>query len=336
VARQFAAEVIPRPAELSGDTASSESALLHALEYLRQHEQYVPDLLVFLQCTSPLMLPEDIDGTVQALLAEEADTAMTVSPFHYFLWQPDETGNAVGINHDKRTRPRRQDRAPQYRETGAVYVMRTAGFQQYRHRFFGKTVMHVVPEARAFEIDEPSDWLVAESFLQERGPQKADSLPETISAVVFDFDGVFTDNRVLVAQDGSESVACNRSDGLALAQLRKTGLPLLVLSTESNPVVETRCRKLGLECLHNAADKRAMLEAWLAARGIPWQETVYVGNDVNDLSCMRAVGCAVAVHDAYPEAKGAARILLEADGGHGAVREIANLILKRREKSNHA
>ena len=75
VARQFAAEVIPRPADLSGDTASSESALLHALEFLQQQEQYLPDLLVFLQCTSPLTLPEDIDGTVHALLAEEADTA---------------------------------------------------------------------------------------------------------------------------------------------------------------------------------------------------------------------------------------------------------------------
>ena len=291
---------------------------------------------MFLQCTSPLTLPEDIDGTVHALLAEEAEPRVTVAPFHYFLWQPDDTGNAVGINHDKRVRPRRQDRPPQYRETGAVYVMRTGGFRQYRHRFFGKTVMHVVPEERSLEIDELADLGVAEILLRNRGPQKADALPDKISAVVFDFDGVFTDNRVLVAQDGSESVACNRSDGWALAQLRKTGLSLLVLSTEANSVVETRCRKLGLECLYNAADKRAMLEAWLAARQIPWGETIYVGNDVNDLSCMRAAGCAVAVHDAYPEAKSRVRIVLEADGGHGAVREIANLVLKRLERSSHA
>ena len=113
--------------------------------------------------------------------------------------------------------------------------MRTGGFRQYRHRFFGKTVMHVVPEERSLEIDELADLRVAEILLRNRGPQKADALPDKISAVVFDFDGVFTDNRVLVAQDGSESVACNRGDGWALAQLRKTGLSLLVLSTKRIP-----------------------------------------------------------------------------------------------------
>ena len=166
VARQFSAEVIPRPAEISGDTVSSESALLHGLEFLEKQEGYVPDLLVFLQCTSPLMLPEDIDGTVAKLVAEKADTAMTVAPFCFFLWQLDAAGEAAEINHDKRVRPWRQDRAAQYRETGAVYVMRTSGFKEHKHRFFGKTVMHVVPEMRSAEIDDPMDLRVIETLLQ--------------------------------------------------------------------------------------------------------------------------------------------------------------------------
>jgi YrbI family 3-deoxy-D-manno-octulosonate 8-phosphate phosphatase len=333
LSKQFEAGVIPRPAELSCDTASSESALLHALEYLNENENYRPELLIFLQCTSPLTLPEDIDATVQALIAEQADSAMTVTPFHSFIWQQDETGNMVGVNHDKSTRPRRQDRKSQYRETGAVYVMRTNGFKQFKHRFFGKTVIHVVSEDRAFEIDEPTDLCVVETFLRDRIRLcKTKSMPKKISAVVFDFDGVFTDNRVFTTQDGTEFVACNRSDGWAIAQLNRVGLPLLVLSTESNPVVQARCRKLGLECICGATDKRLLLDNWLAARGIPWREIIYVGNDVNDLSCMRAAGCSVAVQDAYPEVKFAADVVLETFGGYGAVREIANLVLKRLEE----
>ena len=127
VAQQYGAEVVWRPAEISGDTASSESALLHTLEHLRQSEGYEPDVLVFLQCTSPLTLAEDIDGTVQALLDQGADSALATIPFHYFLWRQAD-GDAVGINHDKRSRPLRQERQPQYLESGAVYAMRADGF----------------------------------------------------------------------------------------------------------------------------------------------------------------------------------------------------------------
>jgi YrbI family 3-deoxy-D-manno-octulosonate 8-phosphate phosphatase len=329
ISRRWGAEIIHRPPELSGDAASSESALLHALDVLRSQGGGVPDILVFLQCTSPMTLPEDIDGTVATLLTEDADSAMTVAPFHYFLWEQDATGNAVGVNHDKRIRQRRQDRQPQYRETGAVYVMRVAGFEQHRHRFFGKTVMHVVPDLRAFEVDEPTDLQLIDALLRSRQRDDAmKALPRRVAALVMDFDGVLTDNRVFVSQEGVESVACNRGDGWGLSQLRKTGLPLLVLSTEANPVVEARCRKLGVECIQNAADKRAALDAWLAARNIAWADIVYVGNDENDLECLRAAGCSVAVQDAVSEVRSAARIILQSQGGRGAVREIADLIQK--------
>lgn len=168
VAQHYGAEVIWRPATISGDTASSEAALLHALDALQQSEGAAPELVVFLQCTSPLTRAADIDGAVHALLAEEADTALAVTPFHYFLWQQDEQGNAVGVNHDKAVRLLRQQRAPQYRETGAVYVMRTAGFRQAKHRFFGKTALYIMPAERCLEIDEPFDLQMAEWLLQRQ------------------------------------------------------------------------------------------------------------------------------------------------------------------------
>jgi len=167
VSDKYGADVVWRPAEISGDNASSEAALLHTLKHLEKTERYDPNLIVFLQCTSPLILPENIDGTIQTLLDKNADTALTVIPFHYFLWQLDEQGNAIGINHNKYARLLRQERAPQFLETGAVYVMRTRGFRDAKHRFFGKTVLHIIPRERCLEIDEPFDFRLSEILINE-------------------------------------------------------------------------------------------------------------------------------------------------------------------------
>jgi YrbI family 3-deoxy-D-manno-octulosonate 8-phosphate phosphatase len=329
VARQYGAEVVWRPSEISGDTASSELALLHTMEYLEQAEGYLPEIVVFLQCTSPLTLAEDMDGTVQALLDQQADSALAVMPFHYFLWKPDATGDVVGINHDKLVRPLRQQREPQYLETGAVYVMRAQGFRQARHRFFGKTALYEMPAERRLEIDDPVDLKVAEVLLRAQESQRGLAcLPDPVAAVVFDFDGVFTDNKVITFQDGREAAISNRSDGWGIARLRKTGLPLLVLSTETSPVVQARCDKLRIPCQQGLENKAEALQRWLDERVLPASQVVYVGNDGNDNGCMELVGCPVAVADAYPEALERAALVLKHSGGNGAVREICDLVLK--------
>ena len=330
VASQYGAEVVWRPAEISGDNAPSELALLHALEHLERTEGYIPDLLVFLQCTAPLTTAEDIEGTIQALVSQQADTALAVVPFHYFLWRVDETGNAVGINHDKRVRPMRQEREPQYLEAGAVYVMRAEGFKRHRHRFFGKTVLYVMPAERRWEIDEPIDLTVAEVLLAEQRRSKAmESLPNPVRALVLDFDGVITDNRVMISQDGTEAVLCHRGDGWGIVQLKERGIPVLVLSTEANPVVKARCQKLNVPCIQGVRDKREALQVWLEQQGIQKEHVVYVGNDINDLACMNWVGCGVAVSDAVPEVRRLARLVLQHRGGSGAVREIVDLIMSK-------
>lgn len=329
VAQRSGAEVVRRPPEISGDTASSEDALLHALDYLKEKEGYEPDLVVFLQCTSPLTLPDDIDGTMSLLAEDKADSAMTVTPFHGFLWRRDRDGGAHGINHDKVIRLRRQEHEEQFLETGAVYVMRTEGFRQARHRFFGKIAMYVVPPERSLEIDEPADLVVAEALLLERQRrERIVQVPKPVAALILDFDGVFTDNGVVVLQNGTEAVVCNRSDGLGLAKVKKAGIPVLVLSTEQNAVVSARCRKLGLECLQGLEDKGGALRKWLGERNLDPARAVYVGNDTNDLSCMEAVGCSVAVTDAHPVVLRAAHMVLSRRGGHGAIREVCDLILQ--------
>jgi len=336
VARRHGAEVVPRPAELSGDRASSESALLHAIEHLRKTEGYEPATVALLQCTSPLTAPEDIDGTVAALdptdaAAPPADSAVAVTPFHYFLWREGPAGEAVGVNHDA-TAPRllRQQRTPEYLETGAVYAMRREGFEASGQRFFGRVAMHVTPAHRRLEIDEPVDFVLARTLLDLAGRDAAiDRLPPRVQGLVLDFDGVFTDNRVLVDQDGRETAACSRGDGMGLAQLRKTGLPIVVITKERVPIAEHRCAKLKLPCQAGVDDKATAVRDWAQQQGAALDAVVYLGNDLNDVPAMRDVGCPVAVADAHAPARDAPRLVLTRQGGDGAVRELCDLILAR-------
>ena len=325
VAEAAGARVVRRPAELAGDTASSEAALLHALD---EHESLAGavDVLVMVQCTSPFVTASEIAECVAAIGAG-ADSAFTAAPTHGFLWRRDGSGQAVGINHDRATRPRRQDRTPEFLETGAVYAMRADGFRDRRHRFFGRTVLVETDPGRVLEIDEPADLERARALAPlldapGAGPSRAD-----IDAVVLDFDGTQTDDSVQVASDGTEQVRVHRGDGLGIAALRRAGVPVLVLSSETNPVVRARARKLGVPVLHGVDDKATVLRDWCAGEGLQPGRVLYAGNDVNDLGCFALVGWPVAVASAHPVVRDAARLVTSAPGGHGAVREIASWIL---------
>ncbi len=154
---------------------------------------------------------------------------------------------------------------------------------------------------------------------------------ETLASVrlaVFDFDGVFTDNHVWVDDDGRESVRCCRADGLGLRRLREVGVDALVVSMETAPVVGVRARKLGIECIQGIEEKLSLLQEQSAARGIDLEQTAYVGNDINDATCLQAVGLPVVPADAWPEAREHARWVLTRPGGDGCVREFCDAIWK--------
>ena len=148
-----------------------------------------------------------------------------------------------------------------------------------------------------------------------------------LKLLILDFDGVLTDNRVLVTQDGTEGVLCHRGDGWGIARLKETGLEILVLSTELNPVVQARCRKLTIDCIYGCNNKLAALTELVNARSLSLEQVGYVGNDVNDLACMKQVGVPIAVADATSEIKDIACCVTVQRGGYGAVREVADLIL---------
>lgn len=148
-----------------------------------------------------------------------------------------------------------------------------------------------------------------------------------IKLLVLDFDGVLTDNRMLTFSDGKEAVFCSRADGLGIEMLQKAGVKVVVISTEKNEVVQARCRKLQVEC-HSGIDKKigVFLEEVKKARATK-DQVCFIGNDINDLDCIKSAGIGVAVKDSYNIVLANADYVTQKKGGKGAVREVANLIL---------
>lgn len=157
----------------------------------------------------------------------------------------------------------------------------------------------------------------------------ADRLPDRVALVVFDFDGVLTDGRVVVHEDGSESVVCSRADGLGVDLLRQAGIDVMIVSSETGPVVTTRGLKLGVPVFQGVKDKGATLARLLREAGVHPSQMVFVGNDVNDADALRLAGCAVVPSDAHPDVMPLADIILTHPGGRGAARELTDLILSR-------
>ena len=149
-----------------------------------------------------------------------------------------------------------------------------------------------------------------------------------IRLIAFDFDGVFTDNMVYVLQDGTEAVRCYRSDGIGLQKLKRLGIETVIISTEANPVVSARARKLKMRCIQNCQDKRTALEEITHEMGITLTEVAFVGNDINDLACLECVALPIVVQDAFLEILPLALYQTKRPGGHGAVREICDLFEK--------
>ncbi|KAA0935433.1 N-acylneuraminate cytidylyltransferase [Streptomyces apricus] len=353
-AREAGAEVVLRPAAIAGDTATSEAAVLHAMAAHEALHGSTVDAVLLVQCTSPFIVREDIDGVAGAVVENGADTALTVAPFHGFIWRDADddpaavdteatrtvggdtvvadataTDGGYGVNHDKSFRPRRQDRPQDLLETGAAYCMDAAGLREHKHRFFGRTELVRTDPARVLEIDDPHDLARARALAPLFDANRPGTLPtaDDIDAVVLDFDGTQTDDRVLIDSDGKEFVSVHRGDGLGIAALRRSGLKMLILSTEQNPVVAARARKLQIPVLHGIDRKDLALKQWCEEQGIAPERVLYVGNDVNDLPCFALVGWPVAVASAHDVVRGAARAVTTVPGGDGAVREIASWIL---------
>ena len=333
VAADWGARVIRCPAELADDQADSESALLHALDQLQQQNGSDPDLIVLLVATSPLRCSDDLTRAIEQLDREQADSLVSVRPVEGCLWRKrDDQVEQIGDN--PLDRPRGRDSAETvFEENGSIYLVKPQILRQHRRRLGGKIAWFEMDPLASFVINEPADLERIEALL----PLRAAGFPPVelakIELLVLDFDGVLTDNRVWVDQDGREAVACHRGDGLGLERLRQAGINVMILSKETNPVVSARARKLNIECIQSCQDKAARLAQEVANRSLSLESVAFVGNDVNDLGCMQIVGLPIAVADALPSVLRAASWATLANGGHGAVREVADQLLTAKQKA---
>ncbi len=340
VARAWGAETpFLRPAEHAQDATTDLPVFQHALEWLAEHENYRPEIVVQLRPTSPFRPLDCVDRAVQALLDHpDADSVRGVVPSGenpYKMWRLSPDGpmrpllDAPGLT-EPYNMPR-QKLPPTYWQTGHIDAVRAGVVLQGSMSGAAIYPLEIDP---AFKVDldnlldwQRAEWNLANRPLEMVRPQ-ASRGPDfsAVRLLVLDFDGVLTDDRVYVNQDGVEMVAANRSDGMGIALLKKAGIQVLILSTETNPVVTARARKLDVPVIQGVGNKAAVLQEYLQVHGFAPREVVYLGNDVNDLPCFPLVGCAAVVADAHPDVLPQANLILTRKGGFGAVRELCDML----------
>jgi N-acylneuraminate cytidylyltransferase len=345
VAREYGAETpFLRPAEFARDDSTDLPVFTQALDWLKDNEAFEPEIVVQLRPTSPFRPLDCVDNAVRKLINHpEADSVRGVvaagqNPHKMWILDGDEKpmhpllkvpGLAEPYNAPRQALP------PVHWQTGHIDAIRVSTIYQ-KNSLSGEVILPLVLDGRyTVDIDTPFDWkryeyLVLNSDLDFVDPaKKRRSIPKKVSLLVMDFDGVLTDNRVWVDENGNERVAGNRSDSYGLSLLRQTtSIHPVVISREINPVVTARCKKMNVEVYQGIMDKASLLKKILDERKIDPRETIYMGNDLNDLPCLPIVSCFIAPADAQPAVLRAADRVLGFKGGHGAVRELCDILME--------
>jgi YrbI family 3-deoxy-D-manno-octulosonate 8-phosphate phosphatase len=349
VAREYGAEApFLRPAEISQDKTTDLPVFEHALKWLEDVEGYRPDIVIQLRPTSPIRPQGMVDDAIRILLEHaDADCVRGVVPAAqnpFKMWRFNGEGKPLNplLEVDGIPEPYnapRQVLPPVYWQTGHIDAIRVSTITQKKSLTGDVIYPLLIDPAYTVDIDTLTDWVKYESLAYSSLPMVSpgDSrrpMPETVKLIICDFDGVLTDNHVLTDQDGRESVVASRSDSMHIPRLRELGVETMILSSEVNIVVQARAKKMQVEVIHGVGmkDKGRVMREVLEQKKIKAEEVIYIGNDLNDLPCFEIAGWSVAVADAYPELIRAADHVLTKNGGHGAVRELCELVLKQLSK----
>ena len=347
VARECGAETpFLRPVEFAQDNSTDLPLFEHALAWLEENEGYYPETVLQLRPTSPIRPKTMVDDAVRILHEHsDADCVRGVvpagqNPFKMWRYEGGDQPMKPLLQVDGIAEPYnapRQILPPVYWQTGHIDAIRVSTIKN-KKSLTGDVLYPLMIDPRyTVDIDNLSDWAkyeaLASSGLEMVIPGRVKRpMPQKIDLIICDFDGVITDNRVWVDQDGRETVAAYRSDSVRVKDLRAIGIDVMILSSEPNRVVEARARKMGVEAIHGIAlhDKGRVMREVLEQKNINAENVIFIGNDINDLPCFEVAGWAVAVADAYPEVIRVADFVLSKPGGHGALRELSDLILQNR------
>jgi YrbI family 3-deoxy-D-manno-octulosonate 8-phosphate phosphatase len=287
-----------------------------------------PGIVVVLDPAMPLRRLTDIDDAIERVRRGDVIAVVGVVEERGNLWLAGtECLGGVEMGGSPTMRKVEFAEEPRYRETGSLYVFTWDALVAKCDSLPVEFGIQVMDRWSSFQIASVSDLRIA-SWIMDHEAHFV-HWPDRLDLIVFDFDGVMTENGAYVDQFGSESVRVNRGDGWGIARLREAGIPMAVMSTESNPVVQRRCEKIGIECIQSVVDKRDAMQALMDRLNVSPEHVAFVGNDVNDLGALQMVGLPVVVADAHPMTISAASLVLRLDGGHGAVREFCDLVLEK-------
>ncbi len=319
----FKAQVIGRSAESASDTASTEFAMLEFAE------KYEFDNIVLVQATSPMLTAADLDGGFELFDSEGTDSVLSVVRQYRFLWDKDDNGNVSPSNYDVFHRPRRQEFNGYLMENGAFYISSKADLIKYQNRVSGNIKAYEMCEDSAFEIDEPSDWIIIEALMRKNGlVEEKKSIPE-IKMFLTDCDGCLTDGGMYYSEHGDELKKFNTRDGMGFALLRAKGIITGIVTSESVDLNRRRAEKLKLDVLEaGCKDKVVAVKRLCDKYNIAPENVAYVGDDINDIDVIKMVGFGCAPADALPQVKSVADYVTKAKGGEGVIREVVETIIR--------
>ena len=323
--------LVDRSVEVSTDTASTESVML---EFAQQYEF---DNFLLIQATSPLLRHEHLSEGLTKYSQPDVDSVLSVVRQKRFIWQAVD-GQVKPDNYDPLHRPRRQDYDGFLVENGAFYVTSKERFLATGCRISGTIAAVEMPEETYFEIDEPSDWMIVEKFLEKFQP-KANPLESKIKGLkclLTDCDGVLTDGGMYYSEQGDEQKKFNTRDGMGFQLLRERGFVLGIITGENSQLVQRRAEKLKLDiCEKGVKDKSQVLDRICAQFKLQPSEVAFIGDDLNDMGILQRVGLACTVPGAANEVTKICDYITSVPGGAGAVRDVVDLILsvKREEES---
>jgi YrbI family 3-deoxy-D-manno-octulosonate 8-phosphate phosphatase len=310
-----AVEAIDRAPDNATDTASSESVMQ---EFAGSHSF---DVLALIQATSPLTRAEDFKAARQQFETERLDSLLTAVRTRRFFW----TDKAQPLNYDPNHRPRRQDFNGLLMENGAFYFTSAPILAESGSRLGGHVGIHVMHEDSAVELDEPPDWEWIEGCLRRR--LRSEFRARDIRALVLDVDGTLTDAGMYYGAGGEALKKFNTRDAKGLLLLAASGVRICVMTAENSPAVHSRMRKLGITDYHaGVTDKAERLRERLRAWNLAPSQVAVIGDDLNDISCMRLAGAVFCPLDAQPEVRAIADYVCAANAGEGAVREVCDLL----------
>lgn len=313
--------VINRSAETASDTASTESAML---EFAMNYEF---DNIVLVQATSPLLQSSDLDKGFEVFNESGVDSILSVVRQKRFHWGEDNNGYAHPTNYDVFNRPRRQEFAGYQVENGAFYITSKENLIKSKNRVSGNIKAVEMNEDTFFEIDEPSDWVIIEALMKKNGISAPSDIPE-IKMFLTDCDGCLTDGGMYYSEHGDELKKFNTRDGMGFKLLGERGIITGIITSENVELNRRRAQKLKLDILEaGCTDKLATVKRICEERRINIKNVCYVGDDINDLDVIRAVGFGCCPNDAMPQVREVADYIAASRGGNGLIREIVEKML---------